>query len=378
MQLSYWEKQSYFSSIDVTIIGSGIVGLNAAICLKEKNPLLKVLVVDRGFLPYGASTRNAGFACFGSVSELLDDLSNESEQEVFARVEKRWKGLLRLRNLLGDGKINFENKGGYEVFTHTENDLFEQCAQKISYLNKNLKAITGNEETYRLQNEKIKEFGFNKVDNLILNKSEGQIDTGKMMITMLNLAREKGVMVINGIEIKNIYSSDDGVEVETDKGFSFQTKKLLVCNNGFAKQLMPELNVEPARAQVLITSPINNLKLAGTFHYQKGYYYFRDVDNRVLFGGGRNLNFTGETTTEFGLTEQIQQSLEAILKEVILPNAKYTVEQRWSGIMGIGNSKSSIVKKIKPNVYCAVRMGGMGIAIGSLVGQEAATLLFEV
>ena len=378
MQLSFWEQQSFFSNLDVVIIGSGIVGLNAAICLKEKNPALKVLIVERGFLPYGASTRNAGFACFGSVSELLDDLSIESEQEVFSRVEKRWKGLLRLRNLLGDENINYEGNGGYEVFSEDEKELFEQCADKISYFNKHLKSITGEDETYSLQNNKIKEFGFGKINNLLFNKCEGQIDTGKMMQALLNLAYKLGVQILNGIEIKTIQSSKENVELITDKEFSFQTKKLLICNNGFAKQLMPELNVEPARAQVLITSPIENLKLKGTFHFQKGYYYFRNVGDRVLFGGGRNLNIAGETTTAFGLTEQIQQSLDSYLKEIILPYTNYTVEQRWSGIMGIGKSKSTIIKKIEPNVYCAVRMGGMGIAIGSLVGQQAAEMVLEI
>ena len=48
---------------------------------------------------------------------------------------------------------------------------------------------------------------------------------------------------------------------------------------------------------------------------------------------------------------------------------------RWSGIMGVGKQKSSIVKHLSPNVICAVRMGGMGVAIGSLVGEEAAMLM---
>ena len=39
-ELSYWEKQSFFEHIDVAVIGSGIVGLAAAIHLKEKNPNL--------------------------------------------------------------------------------------------------------------------------------------------------------------------------------------------------------------------------------------------------------------------------------------------------------------------------------------------------
>src|SRR6185369_8374728 len=102
MQLSYWEQESFFNHIDLLVIGGGIVGLNAAWHAKKIAPRLKVAVFERGSIPMGASTRNAGFACFGSPSELLDDLSRNSEEEVFSLVEKRWKGLSKLRKNLGD------------------------------------------------------------------------------------------------------------------------------------------------------------------------------------------------------------------------------------------------------------------------------------
>ncbi|MCE2821321.1 MAG: FAD-binding oxidoreductase [Saprospiraceae bacterium] len=101
-ELSYWEQQSFFEHIDVAVIGSGIVGLAAAIHLREKNPKLRVVVFERGPLPAGASTRNAGFACFGSMTELIDDLSHTPEDTVLSTVEKRWNGLQRLRALVGD------------------------------------------------------------------------------------------------------------------------------------------------------------------------------------------------------------------------------------------------------------------------------------
>ena len=63
-ELSYWEKESFFSNYDAIVIGSGIVGLNAAIHLKKTAPSLKIVILEKGFLPTGASTKNAGFACF--------------------------------------------------------------------------------------------------------------------------------------------------------------------------------------------------------------------------------------------------------------------------------------------------------------------------
>ena len=135
--------------------------------------------------------------------------------------------------------------------------------------------------------------------------------------------------------------------------------------------------MEPARAQVLITEPLDALPFAGGFHYDRGYYYFRDVGHRVLFGGGRNLDIAGERTTEFGLTDTIQQSLERLLRELILPGRTFRIEQRWSGIMGLGGSKSTIIRQVAPTVSCAVRMGGMGVAIGTQVGETAADRIID-
>jgi gamma-glutamylputrescine oxidase len=373
MQLSFWEQDRYFNKVDVCIIGSGIVGLNAALHLKKKSPTLSILVLERGFLPTGASTKNAGFACYGSVSELNDDLLRHTEAEVFALVEKRWKGLKRLRKNVGDEALDYKGYGGFEVFT--DEKTFVNCSDKIAYFNSALARITGIKQVYKVTDKKIASQGLKGFSHMILNTGEGQIDTGKMMDALSEKARKAGVKILYGIGIASFESLGTGVRIDTDLKFSFPAKRLLIATNGFAKQLLPELVVEPARAQVLVTSPVKGLKLKGAFHYDKGFYYFRNIGNRVLLGGGRNLDFKTEETDAFGLTEKVQQKLEELLKNNILPGAVYSIEQRWSGIMGIGPQKSSIIKEVKKNIFCAVRMGGMGIAIGSLVGEDAAEMV---
>ena len=373
--LSYWERESFLSGIDVAIIGSGIVGLNAAITLKEEQPHLKVVVFERGFLPYGASTRNAGFACFGSLTELIDDLKTHSEAEVFALVERRWRGLQRLRERVSDAALDYKSWGGYEIFRANEHHIAEDCISKIDYFNRNLESVTHQKTVYQLQNERITTQGFLGIQTLIANTAEGQIDTGKMMSALLTLAQQKGVIIYNGLTINNIHDFETSAELETDLGFSIKSAKVLVCTNGFAKRLLPKLEVEPARNQVLITAPIRDLKIQGCYHYDCGYYYFRNINNRILLGGGRNINKAGEATDTFGLTDEIQMALEKLLHEVILPNQKVDIELRWSGILGIGEQKKPIVEYVSKNVVVAVRMGGMGVAIGSLVGEEGASLI---
>ncbi len=369
MNLSYWEIKSWLTNIDFTIAGSGIVGLNCALNLKKKHPKANILILEKGTLPQGASTKNAGFACFGSLSEIIDDLNTHSEQEVIELVKKRVSGLQLLRNTLGDKIINYQQNGGYELFTKEDSQLFDDCLSKKDSINSLLNPIF-NEDVFSI---KQNTFNFKNIkENYVFNQFEGQIDTGNMMMALLVLVQSKGIKILNNCTVESFVESNNSVKIKTNQ-FEFSSSKLLAATNGFANQLLNE-NVKPARAQVLITKPIENLHIKGTFHLDKGYYYFRNINNRILFGGGRNLDFKAEETTELNQSERIQNKLEELLKTTILPETPFEIDYRWSGIMGVGNQKKAIVKQLSNNVFCGVRLGGMGVAIGSLVGKELADL----
>lgn len=368
MNYSYWELKEWFANLDFTIVGSGIVGLTCALELRKKHPKAKILILEKGMLPQGASTKNAGFACFGSLSELIDDLNSHTEDEVFNLVKNRWEGLQLLRRNLGDATIDFQQNKGFELFKSQA--LFETYLSKKDEINKLLKPIF-KEDVFSVSDNI---FGFQKVhQKYIVNQFEGQIDTGKMASQLLLKAQKNGIKILNNITLKSFEENNYQLDLKTDK-INFKTKRLFICTNGFASQLLNE-KVKPARAQVLITKPIKNLQIKGTFHLDKGYYYFRNINDRILFGGGRNLDFKTEETTAFGQTKIVQNELERILKETILPNTKFEIEHKWSGIMGVGSQKKAIVKQVSNTVFCGVRLGGMGIAIGSLVGKELAELV---
>nr|WP_314836057.1 FAD-dependent oxidoreductase [uncultured Flavobacterium sp.] len=370
MQLSYWELKNWFTQVDYTIVGSGIVGLHAALRLREKFPDSKILVLEKGMLPQGASTKNAGFACFGSLSEIIDDLKNHSEEDVFRLVQKRWQGLQLLRKRLGDAAIDFKPFGGYELFLKDDESTYDECLARLPFINEILKPLFKTDVFAK----EVDRFDFKGIhEYLVFNPFEAQIDTGNMMQALLKQAVSENILILNQQTVTSYFESEKGVEVALGN-FSFTSKKLLFATNGFANSLTNGA-VKPARAQVLITEPITNLDIKGTFHLDKGYYYFRNIDDRILLGGGRNLDFETETTTAFGQTEIIQNKLEQLLKEVILPNRKVEIAHRWSGIMGIGTSKNPIVSQLSENVYCGVRLGGMGVAIGSLIGTELAELV---
>ncbi|WP_298155145.1 FAD-dependent oxidoreductase [Flavobacterium sp.] len=370
MDLSFWERNTWFGEVDYTIVGSGIVGLHAALRLRERFPESKILILEKGMLPQGASTKNAGFACFGSLSEIIDDLKIHTEEEVVSLIQKRWCGLQLLRKRLGDSIIDFRPFGGYELFLKDDDTSFNEAKNRMPFINEILKPIFKS----AVFTKEVDRFGFRQTNAyLFFNPYEAQLDTGKMMQALLRAAIAENILILNQQTVTSYHESSGGVEV-TLGDFSFRTKKLLFATNGFASEIT-EGAVKPARAQVLITKPIAGLDIRGTFHLDKGYFYFRNIGERILLGGGRNLDFEGETTTEFGLTEKIQNRLEQLLKEVILPGHDVEIEHRWSGIMGMGSSKTPIVSQLSEHIYCGVRMGGMGVAIGSLIGTELADLV---
>jgi gamma-glutamylputrescine oxidase len=376
-KFSYWERTAFIDIADVIIIGSGLVGLSAALHLKKQQPDIKVLVLERGFLPTGASTKNAGFACFGTISEQLAALKHSTEAEVVRMVDYKWRGLQQLRQNLGDANIEFQQNGGYELFLDDEVEKAEACLDGLGYLNQLFKDVIGPTDIYSAANAKIADFDFNGVSRIIYNPFEGQLHTGKMMRTLLNKVQQRDVMVLNGCDILRLAHQADHVNVITSHG-NFKASKVIVATNAFASQLFPELKVVPGRGQVLVTQPIPGLKLKGTYHFNEGYYYFRNIDNRVLFGGGRNLDFAAEETCNFGETELVKKTLTAYLNNMILPNQHVVIDYWWSGIMGFGEDISPIVKQVEPNVFCAVRCNGMGVAMGSLVGMEVANLALGI
>ena len=370
--LSYWEKES-FVKYDYLIVGGGLVGLSTAASLAEKYPKRKIAILERGILPTGASTKNAGFACFGNPTELLAEIESIGEEAMLRLVQKRWQGLQRLRKRLSDTQTGFKQTGSYEILLNVPENL----PQKIAYLNRLLKPIFAS-DVFSIENDKkIKYFGFSEkiAKKLIFDAFEGQLHTGKLISNLQSYVQKKGVKVFNGCNVGQFKDFGNEVAVLINQKVEFTAKKVAVCTNAFATQMF-SLPIKPGRGQVLVTKPIKNLKIHGNFHFDEGFYYFRNVGkNQLLFGGGRNIDFEGETSTDLHTTEKVISNLEEKLQRLILPNTPYEVEMAWAGIMAYTPNREPIIELCSSNIALGLALNGMGVAIGTLVGEQTACLL---
>jgi glycine/D-amino acid oxidase-like deaminating enzyme len=371
--LSFWERNSLIQ-YDYIIVGSGIVGLCTAHYVKQQFPTARVAVLERGLLPSGASTRNAGFACMGSLSELVEHAHEEGMDAMALLFEQRYKGLKRLLSIIPPEQCGYHQAGSHEL-------LFAENVSVLEHLdefNKVLHSILGS-EAFLVASNRLPNMQFASVASLIENTGEGQLDSGLLLRSLIDLVQQQGVDIKTGCTVLQLNEQSSGVDVVCEASglaaITFHARKVLLCTNAFTKQFLPEADVVPGRGQVLITKPLPSLPFKGIFHFEAGYYYFREYNGRVLFGGGRQLDKAGETTTAFELHETIQADLLHKLNTLILPGVDVDIDMRWSGIMAFGEEKKPMVQALSEHILVGARMSGMGVALGSEVAWQLSELL---
>ncbi len=374
--LSFWE-QKIFLNYDLIVVGAGFTGLSTAIHFKKQHKKAKVLVIDRGVFPSGASTKNAGFACFGSLTEILDDFWSMTPDEVLQLVEKRYAGLTQIRKQFGDKALRYQHRNGYEILGQEQLEALEQ----LDSINHLLKKIFKKEVFSQVKDPS--KFGFSDyVKAVVKNRFEGELDPGAYVNALWEKASHLGIRIISGVTVVEVDHEGGRVLAEKkDKKeiFEFVGERVAICTNAFTQKLWPASPLEPGRGLILLSKPVaGGIPWKGGFHLDRGYVYFREVEGRLLLGGARNKDFEKEKTTEFEVNPTIKTHLERLAQEVIFPGRALEWEMEWTGIMAFGTKKSPIIQQIGKKTAVAVRLGGMGVAIGWQVGKELSELLSDL
>ncbi|HLP28790.1 MAG TPA: FAD-dependent oxidoreductase [Candidatus Didemnitutus sp.] len=373
---SFWEHESWLT-YDVVIIGGGIIGVNTAIECATRHPEWRVLLLERNLLPTGASTRNAGFACVGSLSEIASDIDLMGTDAARNLVQQRLDGLTLLRERCSGYDVGYTEDGGSEIFLEDHPSL-----SRLEEVNDLLAPIFGC-AAFTQRNDLIAAYGLTPaVSTLMFTPFEGTLHSGKLISALWDLATRAGVHIRTGAEVVSIRDTDTTVELDVrtaHQDIVITARQTVVATNAMIPSLVPAATLPeilPGRGQVIVTKPLTNLKLKGSFHADEGYYYFRSVGNRVLLGGGRNLDFEGERTTSHQTTEHIQAVLENMLRTVILPNhPELEIEHRWAGTMAFTATKQPYVGNVSPHCVVAFGCNGMGVAISSNVAVQCASVL---
>jgi len=365
---SFWEDAFYRQEIDLIVVGGGFAGVSLAYHAKLKHPRWKILLLEKDAVGGGASTKNAGFACYGTAGEILDDWSSMGEDASLNLVEERIEGLKFLQELIPAKDMHWKNLGGNELFVQGEQEVWEQCQGRLEHLNAHFRFKANQENLFQVINETVSP---NQI-GLIHSPLEAQLNPVLALLTLRQRAMAQGVKFLHGIKVDQL-ESHKGWLIHTTSG-TFKSKQVVFATNAFG---VPDqaLDINPARNQVLISKPFKHQLKPGNYHAQAGYVYFRTIGDRILIGGARNLDLEGESTSEFGPNEEILNYLRAFMDNQLGWKGRWEEEQNWSGIIATGSSKQAIIKELRPGLWYLGRFGGMGLALGAISGKKAANLL---
>ena len=198
------------------------------------------------------------------------------------------------------------------------------------------------------------------------------------MAALQQKVAQAGVLTFTQSTVEKLESTSEGktVYIETaDGSVAFFARKVALCTNAFSRKFLAEEELEPGRGLVLVSKPHPAFHWEGSFHYHDGYNYFRTIDGRLLLGGGRHLDKSGETTLESGVNYTIEKALKEDIASLIAPGVAVEIDYMWSGVMAFGSSKQPVIRRIDHHMVAGIRLGGMGVAIGARVGQDLAALV---
>lgn len=361
---SFWERQYYPQHWDLIVVGGGFCGLSLAYHYQRQHPTNKVLLLERDVLAEGASSKNAGFACYGTVGEYLSDVKLMGAEAALQLIERRIQGLNFLRALVGASQMDWQQLGGTELFFQDQKEEWEAAQAHLETLNKTFdNHIQGS--LYQIDSK-------TSLDGLlgsIYSPLEAQLDPVGALMQLRKLTLESGVRILNAIEVKAVDSNSGDWLLETNQGV-WQAAQVVFTTNAFG---LPSyhLDLKPARNQVLVTQPFDHGLKPGNYHAREGYIYFRTIGNRLLIGGARHLDLEAETTSQMGLTSTIQDYLQQFLTKDLAMGNQWKIESQWSGIIATGSSKEPLMQSVEPGLWYCGRFGGMGVALSTQFAAEA-------
>lgn len=362
--LSHWESTAWRDPWDLIIVGAGITGSSAAIHVLKDHPDARVLLLERAVFPSGASSRNAGFTCFGTIGESLDDLSHESEDEVFSRIRQRYEGLKLLLDTLPAEEIEHRSIGGHELFLNDAD--FRNSVDAIPWFNERLRDMTGILNVY----SETRINGYRAISI----QGEGHLHSGKLLRALHARVKSAGGEIRWNMPVSDVQTGF----VTLGTGDVLQAKRILVATNGFSGTIPGMPVIHPARGVVMVLDGDGARNWRGTWHYDRGFVYFRDVGDALLLGGGRNVDIAGERTMADAVNPAIREYLLTFASDTLgVRNIRVTSE--WSGIMGFPEgSKTPHLAEVKPGVWIAAGLSGMGVALGMSLGKEVAGKMLKV
>ena len=334
---------------DVLVIGGGIAGTSLLHHLAARS--FDAVLVERTHLAAGASGRNAGFLLAGVAdcyAEAVRIHGREKAREVWHITNENQDRMLEA--VAGDD-VGHRRLGSVTL-------------------------ASGDEERARLEesDQLLRDDGFEARwdGRCLVNPRDGEINPAAMVGALARRARAGAIR--EGVEVTVIEPGNGDVMVRAGER-ECRAGVVILATNAYTPLLVPELKIQPTRAQMLASAPASR-RVAGAPTYSHfGYRYWRQLPGgEVLVGGWRDTSLASEVTYEDQPSAQIQAHLERQLAEMA---GDVAVTHRWAGIMGFTETGLPLVGPVEgmKGVYSCAGFNGHGMGFAFMCALQLVEML---
>ncbi|MEM1423471.1 MAG: FAD-binding oxidoreductase [Planctomycetota bacterium] len=344
--------------VDTAIIGAGVTGLSAAIALHELG--VEALVIERGTVGAGASTKNAGYLMRGGADNYhaaIELLGRDGAIGLWRATEDNLESLVRLGV---EGVEGFARRPS-SLLAYDEDEALdiERSARAMCEDGFDAELVTSGDDTL---------WSSMPPRCALVNTGDAVVNPERLIAWLRSLVRTP---IAENAEVFAIDADDTGVRVRTSLG-DVHASRVLVCANAWASRLI-DCPVVANRGQMLAIRVPDTVRLDHAYYANRGSEYFRVAEPGIVVVGGWRKHFEDEERTDTaGISRNVQGGLEDFAERAL--GGRYQVVRRWGGVMGFTPDG---LPRVGPTddagrVWCCCGFTGHGMSLGHITATHAA------
>ena len=368
------------TEVDVAIVGGGLTGLWTAYYLSLADPSLRIAVLERDVVGFGASGRNGGWcSALFSVSEATLDKrcgpgSGRAQHRAMEETVVEVGRVVRAERI----DCGFAH-GGTVVLARTPAQL-QRTHEEIADARR--RGIGEDDLAFLTADEARARVGATGVLGGTYTPHCAAVDPGRLVRGLAEVVERRGVVLHEQTEVRSLAAG----QVVTARGV-VRARTVVRATEGYTRTLAGhERDVVPVYSLMIATEPLPDdfwtevgLTARETFadHRHLVIYGQRTEDGRMAFGGrGAPYHYGSAIRPEYDGDAGVHEALRRTLVDLFPALADARVTHRWGGPLGIARDWFSSVG-MDPTTRTAWAGGyvGDGLSTTNLAGRTLRDLI---
>jgi glycine/D-amino acid oxidase-like deaminating enzyme len=369
-------------NVDVAVVGGGFTGLWTAYYLAEADPTLRIAIIERDVVGFGASGRNGGWcsALFAVSDERLDRVSGPGAG---AAMRQAMVGsVAEVGRVVDSEQIDCAFAQGGTVVLARNTVQLERARDEVD----RARAAGISHDDLRLLSaaDASAIVGATSIVGGTYTPHCAALDPARLVRALAEVVEQRGVAIYEQTEAQAI---EPGAVV-TARG-TVRADTVVRATEGYTRTLRgEERTLIPVYSLMIATEPLpeafwNSAGLARreTFadHRHLVIYGQRTADDRMAFGGrGAPYHFRSAIRPEFDCDPDVHESLRMTLVDLFPDLADAAITHRWGGPLGIARDWfTSVGLDRSTRTAWAGGYVGDGVSTTNLAGRTLRDLILQ-